>query len=70
MTLLGKRLDIKAVNDSFDILYEGSMFQVLWEAEKRKNAFTWENQKKRHDPFAVHEFGDKVNQVVAPTTRE
>ena len=46
------------------------MFQVMWEAEKRKNAFTWENQKKRHDPFAVHEFGEKVNQVVAPTTRE
>ena len=58
------------MNDSFDIVYDGSMFQVLWEQEKRKNAFTWENKSKRHDPFAVHDFGDKVDKVVAPTTRE
>ena len=46
------------------------MFQVLWEQEKRKSSFTWENKNKRHDPFEVHAFGDKVDKVVAPTTRE
>ena len=43
---------------------------MLWEQAKRKNAFTWDNKNKRHDPFAVHEFGAKVDKVVAPTTRE
>ena len=70
LTLGGKRVTIQAVNDGFDLVYEGTMFQVLWEQEKRKSAFTWENKNKRHDPFAVHDFGDKVSKVVAPTTRE
>ena len=46
------------------------MFQVLWEQEKKKNAFTWENKNRRHDAFAVHDFGNNVDRVVAPTTRE
>jgi hypothetical protein len=46
------------------------MFQVLWENEKRKSSFNWENKNKRHDPFAVHGFGENVDRVVAPTTRE
>ena len=70
MQVHGKRLTIQAVNDGFDLVYEGTMFQVLWEQEKRKNAFTWQNKNKRHDPFAVHEFGEAVDKVVAPTTRE
>jgi len=70
MNVHGKRITVQTVGDGFDLMYDGSMFQVLWEQEKRKNAFTWQNKNKRHDPFAVHEFGDKVNQVVAPTTRE
>jgi len=41
MQVHGKRLTIQAVNDGFDLVYEGTMFQVLWEQEKRKNAFTW-----------------------------
>ena len=43
---------------------------MLWEAEKRKSSFTWENKNRRHDPFAVHGFGENVDRVVAPTTRE
>ena len=70
ISLHGKRLTIQAVNDGFDLVYEGTMFQVLWEQEKRKNAFTWQNKNKRHDPFAVHDFGENVDRVVAPTTRE
>lgn len=70
MNVHGKRITVQAVGDGFDLMYDGSMFQVLWEQEKRKNAFTWQNKNKRHDPFAVHEFGDKVDQVVKPTTRE
>lgn len=70
MQIHGKRVSIQAVGDGFDILYDGTMFQVLWEQEKRKNAFNWQNKNKRHDPFAVHEFGGTVDRVVAPTTRE
>lgn len=46
------------------------MFQTLWEQEKRKSQFTWENRNKKHDAFAVHDFGQNVDRVVAPTTRE
>ena len=70
MTIHGKRVTLQAVNDSFDLVFDGTMFQVLWEQEKKKNAFTWENKNRRHDPYAVHDFGDKVDRVVAPTTRE
>ena len=70
MTLHGKRINLQAVNDSFDLLVDGSMFNVLWEQEKRKSQFTWDNKNKKHDPFAVHAFGDKVDRNVAPTTRE
>ena len=70
MNIHGKRVSIQAVGDGFDLLFDGTMFQVLWEQEKRKNAFTWQNKNKRHDPFAVHEFGGNVDKVVAPTTRD
>ena len=70
MTIHGKRVNLQAVNDGFDLVYDGTMFQVLWEQEKKKNAFTWENKNRRHDAFAVHEFGNTVDRVVAPTTRE
>ena len=70
MQVHGKRITIQSVNDGFDLLFDGTMFQVLWEQEKRKNAFTWQNKNARHDPFAVREFGDNVDKVTAPTTRE
>ena len=70
MTLSGKRITIQAVNDGFDLVYDGTMFAVLWEQAKRKSTFTWENKNSRHDPYAVHEFGKTVDKVVAPTTRE
>ena len=69
MPVHGKRITIQAVNDGFDIMYDGTMFQVLWEQEKRKNQFTWDNKNKKHDAFAVREFGATVDRVVAPTTR-
>ena len=58
------------MNDSFELVYDGNMFNVLWEQEKRKNSFNWDNKARRHDPFEVHAFGDKVNKIMAPTTRE
>ena len=70
LTVHGVKVSIQAVNDGFDLVYDGNMFQVLWEQEKRKNAFTWQNKNKRHDPFAVHEFGENIDKVVAPTTRD
>ena len=70
MTLGGKRITLQAVGDGFDLVHEGVMFQVLWEAHKRKNAFTWENKNKKHDAFEVKNFGENVDRVVAPTTRE
>ena len=70
MQVHGKRVTIQSVNDGFDLVFDGTMFQVLWEQEKRKNAFTWQNKTTRHDPFAVHEFGNKVDKVTVPTTRE
>jgi len=54
----------------FDLVIDGTMFQVLWEQAKRKNTFTWESKNTRHDPFAVHAFGANIDKVVAPTTRE
>ena len=41
MTIGGKRLTLQAVGDGFDLVYDGTMFNVLWEQEKRKNTFTW-----------------------------
>lgn len=70
MTVQGKRVTLQAVNDGFDLVFDGSMFQVLWEQEKRKNAFNWENKNKKHDPFEVHQYGNNVDRVVAPTTRD
>ena len=61
---------MQAVNDGFDLVYEGTMFQTLWEQSKRTSAFTWENKNRKHDPFEVHAFGSTVDRVVAPTTRE
>ena len=69
-TIHGKRLTIQSINEGFDIMYDGTLFQVLWEQEKRKNSFSWDNKNKRHDPFAVRNFGENVDSVVAPTTRE
>mmetsp|Transcript_43986 Transcript_43986/g.58353 ORF Transcript_43986/g.58353 Transcript_43986/m.58353 type:complete len:127 (-) Transcript_43986:1130-1510(-) len=70
MPLGGKRITLQAVNDGFDLVIDGTMFQVLWEQAKRKNTFTWESKNTRHDPFAVHAFGANIDKVVAPTTRE
>ena len=70
MTLGGKRLTLQAVGDGFDLVYEGTMFNVLWEQEKRKNAFTWQNKDRKHDAFEVHTFGENVDRVVQPTTRD
>jgi uncharacterized protein (UPF0335 family) len=70
LNLHGKRLTLQTVNDGFDLVYDGSMFSLLWEQAKRKNAFTWENKNSKHNPFAVHDFGSTVDRVVAPTTRE
>ena len=70
MQVHGHRLTLQPVNDSFDIVFKGTMFMVLWEQLKRKNAFTWDNRNRKHDPFAVHNFGETVDRVVAPTTRE
>lgn len=70
LNLHGKRLMLQAVNDGFDLVYDGNMFQVLWEQAKRKNAFTWENKNSKHNPYSVHAFGANVDRVVAPTTRE
>lgn len=70
MQIYGHRITLQAVNDSFDIVFKGTMFMVLWEQAKRKNNFTWENRNRKHDPFAVHDFGQKVDRVVAPTSRE
>ena len=66
----GKRFAIQTISTGFDLVYDGTQFQVLWQQEKRKNAFTWENKNKRHDPFEVRNFGENVDSVVAPTTRE
>ena len=41
MNIGGKRVTIQTVGDGFDLTYEGTMFQVLWEQAKRKNTFTW-----------------------------
>jgi len=68
--LHGKRFTIQSVNDGFDIQYEGTFFQVLWESEKRKSQFNWDNKNKKHDAFTVRNFGENVDSVVAPTTRE
>ena len=70
MGIHSKRFTIQAVNDGFDIVVDGTMFQVLWEQEKGKNALTRQNKNARHDPFTVHMFGSQVNKVTAPTTRE
>ena len=45
------RLAIQEVNDSFDIVYDGKFFQELWEYEKRKHTFNWNNRNAKHDAF-------------------
>ena len=70
MNVHGKRISIQSINDGFDLMYDGNMFQVLWEQEKRKNAFTWQNKDRKHDAFEVHAFGENVDRVVQPTTRD
>ena len=70
MKIHDTRVNIQAVNEGFDLVHENNMFQVLWEQEKRKNQFNWQNRSKKQDAFAVKDFGQNMDRVVAPTTRE
>ena len=70
MTLHGQRVTIQAVGDKFDVSYDGKLFAELWEAEKRKNQFTWSNKEKKHDPYQLSDFGNKWDAVSKPTSRE
>ena len=65
----GKRLHLQNVCDDFDILFEGTLFSTLWQTARQKNQFSWETQTER-DSYAVHGFGETVDRVVAPTTRD
>ena len=49
-----------AVDDSFDIQYDGKLFGFLWEQEKSKSAFTWSNKDKKHNPYEAKEFGGNL----------
>ena len=42
LSVHGKKISIQAVNDGFDLVFDGTMFQVLWEQEKRKITFLYD----------------------------
>ena len=46
------------------------MFGMLWEQEKAKNAFSWSNKDKKHNPYEAKEFGDNFEAVNKATSRE
>ena len=69
--MLGRKdLQIRAVGESFEILVGGKTFSYLWEQEKQKSNFTWQDRSKKHDAFEAHSFGDQLNAVAKPTSRE
>ena len=59
-----------AVDDSFDIQYDGKLFGFLWEQEKSKSAFTWSNKDKKHNPYEAKDFGGNLEAVNKATSRE
>ena len=52
------------------MISDGKFFQELWEIEKRKNNFDWNNRASKHDAFQVHDFGAVVGAGLKPTSRE
>lgn len=61
---------MQEVGESFDIVYDGKFFQELWEYEKRKHTFNWNNRTSKHDAFQVKDFGASMSAVTKPTSRE
>ena len=59
-----------AVGESFDLQYDNKMFGMLWEQEKSKNAFSWSNKDKKHNPYEAKDFGNNLEAVSNPTSRE
>ena len=55
---------------SFDLQYDGKLFGQMWEEDKRKSAFNWQNKDKKHDPYKAQTYGDKVETINKPTSRE
>ena len=63
-------MQLQEVGDSFDLIHEGKFFQEVWEHEKRKNTFNWNNRSSKHDAYQVHEYGQAVGAGLVPTSRE
>lgn len=59
-----------AVGESYDLQYDGKLFGMLWEQEKAKSSFNWQNKDKKHDAFKAHDFGQNLDSVNKPTSRE
>ena len=70
MSIDGKRVTLQEVGESFDLIYDGKFFQEVWEHEKRKNTFNWNNRSSKHDAYQVHEYGKAVGAGLVPTSRE
>ena len=51
MSIDGKRVTLQEVGESFDLIYDGKFFQEVWEHEKRKNTFNWNNRSSKHDAY-------------------
>ena len=58
----GVRFTVQSIGDGFDIIYKGDQFQVLLESKKRRNT--------AKNPFEVKTYGDSLNNIVAPTSRD
>ena len=54
----------------YDLEVEGEVLQQLWQEIKDTKVFDWKTKDKKHDPYDIKSFGDELNQVIKPTTRE
>ena len=56
--------------DTYELQIDSKPFSQVWEREKTKKAFSWDNKERKHDPWEVNQFGSNLDSVFAETSRE
>ena len=46
--------------DTYELQIDSKPFSQVWEREKTKKAFSWDNKERKHDPWEVNQFGSNL----------
>ena len=57
-------------DETFELMILNKPFSQAWAKEKGKKSFNWHDKERKHDPYAVNEFGSSLETVFADTSRQ